>query len=391
METKEFDKFLKEKISSIKEPFLESDWESFQSSIPQYKSARSKTRFWIWPFILMLFIQLKLNPQININEKFQYNIESQIHTYSKQIIKKEEEKTKQVKATIKEEFNYSIHQEKEEKRLVRENKIYKEMELLGNTKDEVFQGFNSITYINFEIESKNFSQKLKQKDLLENKIRPLHFLGLPVLEINQNDKIEPQIKNQSKSKTYIGVGLNLASIENFSAKNSYYFTIQRLININKNHFVGIGLTYSKINKEFEKRSYYKQIYDFGITLQTTNISTFGLDYIELPMVYQYQAGKKSGLTIGLKPAYLLQTYSTVEIIKSGDIESQEKYEQSGYNTAFNRFNLSASLGYKYSLTKRINIETSINHGFIDLTKNEVFKTNQKNRLSNIQIGLNYQL
>ena len=92
METKEFDKFLKEKISSIKEPFLESDWETFQSSVPHYKSAKTKSKLWIWPLILMLFFQLKLNPQINLNETPKYAIESQLNTHSKQQLVKEEEK-----------------------------------------------------------------------------------------------------------------------------------------------------------------------------------------------------------------------------------------------------------------------------------------------------------
>jgi hypothetical protein len=391
METKEFDKFLKEKISSIKEPFLESDWETFQSSVPHFKSARTKTTLWIWPFILMLFFQLKLNPQINLNEIPKYTIESQLNTHSKQQLVKEEEKIIQDLTKIKQVINHSIHQEKIEKTLVSEHPIIADVKLPDNNLDEIVQGLNIITYTNSEIVTKAFSQKFKQKDFLNNRIEPLQFSGLPVLVINPNEKIEPQIKSQSKSKTYLGLGLNLASIENFSIKNSYYLTVQRLIHIKDKHLVGIGLTYSKINKEFETRTYYKQIYDFGITLQTTNISTYGLDFIELPMVYQYQTGKKSGLTFGLKPGYLLQTYSTVEIIKSGDIESQEKFDQSGYTSAFNKFNLNASLAYKYSLTKRINIETSINYGLIDLTKNDVFKSTQKNRLSNIQFGLNYQL
>lgn len=122
-------------------------------------------------------------------------------------------------------------------------------------------------------------------------------------------------------------------------------------------------------------------YGFGSTVISRSIDIEELHYISLPIYATYQYNKKHAFMGGLSFGYLLnaqsQTNGNVTETTGNDanIYAEPATQEWGYTTAFNRFDIGATLGYDYEVQKGWKVGARLNYGLRDVTKNSIFNNN----------------
>lgn len=119
----------------------------------------------------------------------------------------------------------------------------------------------------------------------------------------------------------------------------------------------------------------------------TATSTLNLNYITLPVMFQYnvvpsfylEAGPEFGFMVSAKSK---TTYSTP--IASGSQTSDDIKDN------FNTFNMGIGLGLGYNFTPNIGISGRYVAGLNDVTKNDAWGSDAQNKSGAFQVGLNYK-
>jgi hypothetical protein len=110
--------------------------------------------------------------------------------------------------------------------------------------------------------------------------------------------------------------------------------------------------------------------------------------LQLPVSVGYFLNKKHSISIGVAPMYALATSQSTFDQTTGETGNNIKIRNAA---ELNRLDVQALIAYSYRLNKKINLNASYQHGFIDVTKSNVF-TNELNHYNNfLSIGISYNM
>jgi hypothetical protein len=168
---------------------------------------------------------------------------------------------------------------------------------------------------------------------------------------------------------------------NFHVAAKYGFHIGRKTDLT------LGVGYSRLHQSKGTRTYNVISYDLGEQISTNGVNTVRLDYIDLPVTVYYALHGRHGLSGGFAFSYLVRS---ADLLKKPD---QTKYNinTNGYFGAFAPFDVQLNIGYTYMLRPRIMLSASYNQGVIDITKNNIFRSDSYNTNSGARFTIGYQL
>jgi hypothetical protein len=219
------------------------------------------------------------------------------------------------------------------------------------------------------------------------------FSNIKDIKIPQPSNLFEGNKNKKHNPTdfeaFVATNLNMVNQEIAFSNFSIGTIVSK--NIFKNIGIKTGLVYSQYGGDFGNRQYNKVLYDFGITFQTTKIKAYQLDYLEWPISISTQINRKGEAQFGVISGLLLQSHNKVSIVKTGDQNSTENYDEKGYVDAYENFDFSFTLGYSHYISKRIKLKLSGKIGIVDISKNAIFKSNSYNNINSLSFGVHFQL
>ncbi len=109
-----------------------------------------------------------------------------------------------------------------------------------------------------------------------------------------------------------------------------------------------------------------------------------LDYIAVPVMFQYNATPEFFLEAGPQFSFLVNASGDV---KSGDVKTTYKVNKDDYNN----FDFALGVGAGFWFTPNIGINARYLAGFTDITKNgTTFNNDGSNKNNGFQLGLNYR-
>ena len=111
----------------------------------------------------------------------------------------------------------------------------------------------------------------------------------------------------------------------------------------------------------------------------------------MPISIFASLNNRSEIHLGVVGGLLMQTHNKVNIVKTGDQNSNEILDQNGYLDAYKSCDLSMNLGYGYWISQRFKLQLSGKLGLVDISKNNVFRSNSINKVNAISIGLHYKI
>ncbi|QIG89022.1 PorT family protein [Chryseobacterium sp. POL2] len=121
---------------------------------------------------------------------------------------------------------------------------------------------------------------------------------------------------------------------------------------------------------------------------TDNTSaTLKLDYITVPVMFQFNATPQFYLEAGPEFGFLVSSKAKGEVNGSGETTVELDKDR------FNSFNMGAGLGLGFNFNKNIGINARYVAGFTDINKNgntSLENNDNKNRNNTFQVGLNYK-
>lgn len=124
----------------------------------------------------------------------------------------------------------------------------------------------------------------------------------------------------------------------------------------------------------------------GQVLGNKYSSTLKLDYIAVPVMFQFKATPQFYIEAGPEFGFLVSAKAKGEVNGNSDTTTLDKDN-------FNSFNMGAGLGLGYDFTKNIGINARYVAGFTDINKNgdtSLDNSDNKNRNNTFQVGLNYK-
>lgn len=117
---------------------------------------------------------------------------------------------------------------------------------------------------------------------------------------------------------------------------------------------------------------------------TTYSSTLNLDYVAVPVMFQYKATPQFYLEAGPEFGFLVSADSKTTWNNSTSTAELDKDN-------FNNFNMGVGLGAGFDITKNVGINARYVAGFSDVTKpSSDPSTNAKNKNNTFQVGLNFK-
>jgi len=386
MEFKTFDHFLKHKMNQHKSRFKESDWDSFNEmrSTSKHISKNSLSSLLVFISFFLFFSGLTPKVKLKLTESQDKiglsKMNSDFIVSSRDLIKN------QIVANAAENKENRPHQIGSKRKIS-----------LNPPKTKTYESSNPIqesslmirkTLADFQIISplKNLYPLIIDSRII---FAPNKFINI------QNSNEKQQTKDTIFQGRKIQLGLvGLINLPNYNQPFSLNnFTLGASIskNISTNLGIRTGLSYSQYTGDFGSRQYNKTLYDFGITFQTTRISAYQLNYLELPIAFYYSFEKKSELQFGFSGGLLLQSLNKVSIIKTGDQNSVETFNQKGYVSAYTPYDFSLISGYNYAITKHLSLQITGKVGLLDISNNRIFRSEHKNKINAISLGLHYAL
>ena len=126
----------------------------------------------------------------------------------------------------------------------------------------------------------------------------------------------------------------------------------------------------------------------GNTYQATSTAKLNLDYITIPVMFQFRATPAFYLEAGPEFGFLVSAKSK-NTVSNGNGSGSDTNELNKDN--FNGFNFGLGLGLGFDITKNFGVNARYTAGFSDVTKPESDpSTDAKNRNNNFQVGLSYK-
>ena len=134
-------------------------------------------------------------------------------------------------------------------------------------------------------------------------------------------------------------------------------------------------------------------YSFGLEEEQTLVSPKRLHYLSAPITLQYHPIGSHTLTVGLNPAWMFNSSSSIQTVTRNSFgEEQVRQESSwGYNEGFQAFDLGITMGYTYYLGKGFNLGSEVHWGLRDLTRPNYFNNPAIDRNIQIRFILSYDL
>ncbi len=218
------------------------------------------------------------------------------------------------------------------------------------------------------------------------------FYGLPYLS-NTQGKSSRKIRELSRGGMFPQLTVSLSGGINI------FNTLKESSNANgfisTNPYFGIRASY-QVNSKWIIATQLNAIQRGGINQRTYNPVELRQNdklvrqsyAIQLPVTAGYFLNKKNCISFGVAPMYTLA--SAQNSFNSNDNDFNQSLQFTGPN-GLNRLDVQAVLAYTYRLNKKINIYSAYQHGFTDVTKQDVFINNLNHYNHFVTLGLSYNL
>lgn len=207
---------------------------------------------------------------------------------------------------------------------------------------------------------------------------------------DKNKSILPQVQNTSKSKEMIPTGtiflntnfyagLNIYSTSNASLRNqenvSPIVGLEFTYPIAKSFIAGLAGLYSSQGGYHLHDTATTETYFLDKNVSQQTIEIHRLHKLYFPFTLYYTIAERHSIIGAIQLSYLVNTSSNyTEINKtSGYVTETKKNNVSGYMDGINSTNISYSLGYKYSISKRLGLSTRITRELTDDYNKDHFK------------------
>lgn len=114
---------------------------------------------------------------------------------------------------------------------------------------------------------------------------------------------------------------------------------------------------------------------------TTYSSTLNLDYVAVPVMFQYKATPQFYLEAGPEFGFLVNAKHKLDNGSSSIVRELDKED-------FNSFNMGVGLGLGFDISKNVGLNARYVAGFSDITKESGPAADAKNKNNTFQVGLN---
>lgn len=189
-------------------------------------------------------------------------------------------------------------------------------------------------------------------------------------------------RRSSKHGFYLEAGLNAYLVDkvNFHAGLRYEHPF------NEKWLLNAGMVYSQINRNLS-RQYDAIDYTFGQQKNAVVITTQALQLLEIPISVAYRIHPSHELFGGVQVGYILQ--SKDRVTRNGEqSSSQQEY---GYLQALNRLDAQTFAGYRFNVTRSVNLGIAYHYGLTDVSNNNIFKSRIFDRNSGVRLTVGYRI
>ena len=175
----------------------------------------------------------------------------------------------------------------------------------------------------------------------------------------------------------VKAGMNVSSIsadgfDDSSAKVGYYAGLFMNAPLAENFSIQPELIYNNLGAKTE--------YTVGSTTTSTSLN---LDYITVPVMFQYNATPMFYLEAGPEFGFLVNANgknSTGNNTTTVDLDTDN----------FNKFNMGIGLGAGLNITPKFGLNARYIAGLNDVTNNDDWGSDANNKNNNFQVGLSYK-
>lgn len=189
----------------------------------------------------------------------------------------------------------------------------------------------------------------------------------------------------------LGTGLTSAWPDAESARQP--MRVQPISGLSYRYHMGRGLSL-KTGLRYQSRSglhvshsYTDTDYAFGIETHTTTIAPQSLHSLEMPLLLSVPIAGRHRLQLGLDLNYLLDVYSEVQEVREDAFGVQSGSDEMawGYRQGFRRLDVGMQAGYRFGLSRRMQVGLDVRYGLRDLTDDAFFESATPHR--NVQARL----
>jgi hypothetical protein len=134
----------------------------------------------------------------------------------------------------------------------------------------------------------------------------------------------------------------------------------------------------------------------GIGISRGEINVRSVAYLELPLLLRRQGGKNSRYAwlAGVRPSInFLNRHQTDNLwsISGYNIVASTEPTEANVRQGFYRYDLGLVLGWSFALSDRLSVDVRYNQGFLDLTADNFFKSDELTLNSGLQCTLRAKL
>ncbi|MFC4162415.1 porin family protein [Epilithonimonas zeae] len=199
-------------------------------------------------------------------------------------------------------------------------------------------------------------------------------------------------------------GLNISSIsddgyEDSKSKAGFYGGVFMNAPLSEQFSIQPEVLYSQMGAKVTGTNSYTI---GGVTTTDKNSASLNLDYVTVPVMFQFHATPNFYLEAGPEFGFLVGAKAkgdTTRTITSGGSSSTstESYSSRDIKDFYSGFNMGAGLGLGFNFTQNFGINARYVAGFTDINKknndedgNTTLEQSGKNRNNTFQVGLSYK-
>jgi hypothetical protein len=132
-------------------------------------------------------------------------------------------------------------------------------------------------------------------------------------------------------------------------------------------------------------------YGYGEKSSVTVIQPSTLQYLVVPLRFNYFSSARNSFGAGLNLCYLLTVVADVTTFDEGPgyKSTPAYYKQSGYTTGFTWFDAQASVFYRRRFARSFAAQADVFYGLIDVKQNGFFGTSLVERNTGLKLSLIY--
>lgn len=196
----------------------------------------------------------------------------------------------------------------------------------------------------------------------------------------------------AEAGTYLNIGWNVDGKHEGLGFNPY-FGLSYVFQLSDKTSVTLGGYYYTINRLKSSKTIKSTEVVFGEVSDVTEITPTRLNYIAIPIRFQYNLSDKEILTAGASFAYLLDVQSRVRTYHEAyNIEENvSTHWTGGYREGIRTFNNQISVGYRRKLYQNLWANAEFLFGLSDIRDNSFFGINKKELAHGFKLSLTYNL